>query len=65
MEPWKPNAITTKQCPACGATDYEFRGRKKIAAEAGRSEGEKVETRSRCKACGEGWRVTTSANGAT
>jgi len=41
-------------CPECGSKDYTFRGRKKVAAEAGRSDA--VETKYRCRACGHEWR---------
>ena len=41
-------------CPECGSKDYVFRGRKKIAAEAGQSAA--VETRYMCRECGHAWR---------
>jgi DNA-directed RNA polymerase subunit M/transcription elongation factor TFIIS len=50
----QPKAAS-RTCPACGSDDYEFRSRKKVAHEAG--QGEVVETKYRCKACGHEWRV--------
>jgi DNA-directed RNA polymerase subunit M/transcription elongation factor TFIIS len=44
-----------RTCPACGSTDYVFRGRKKIEAEPGKQAA--VETKYRCRACGKEWRV--------
>jgi hypothetical protein len=55
MEPTSPG----RTCPRCGSTEYLFRGRKKVAAEAGKPEA--VETECRCKACGHeesGTRIT-------
>lgn len=51
-----------RTCPDCGSGDYQFRSRKKVAAEGG--QGEAVETKYRCKACGHEWRVRVAANGA-
>ena len=39
-----------RRCPRCGSREYAFRGRKEVAAEAGRPAA--VETRYACKACG-------------
>jgi hypothetical protein len=50
---------TGKRCPKCESTNYEFRGRKKIAPEPGETGGGSVETKSRCKACGHVWGVRT------
>jgi DNA-directed RNA polymerase subunit M/transcription elongation factor TFIIS len=44
----------SRTCPACGSSDYQFRSRKKVGAEAGTEE---IETKYRCKACGKEWRV--------
>jgi hypothetical protein len=49
-----------KTCPKCGSGDYAFRGRKRIEAAGGRPAA--VETKYRCKACGEEWRVRASAS---
>jgi hypothetical protein len=38
-----------KTCPKCRSREYLFRGRKKIAAEAG--QGATIETKYACKAC--------------
>ena len=46
-----------KTCPKCGSGEYAFRGRKKVEAEEGKPEA--VETKYRCKACGEVWKVRT------
>jgi DNA-directed RNA polymerase subunit M/transcription elongation factor TFIIS len=48
-----------RNCPACGSTDYVFRGRKKIAAEQGQPAA--VETKYRCKGCGNEWKVRAAA----
>jgi hypothetical protein len=37
--------------------DYLFRGRKMIPANADKGEPEAMETKSRCKACGQEWKV--------
>jgi len=44
-----------RHCPECGSTEYLFRGRKKIAAEAEQQAA--VETTYRCKVCGHQWKV--------
>jgi transposase-like protein len=49
-----------KFCPKCGSGDYTFRGRKKV--EAGDGQEAAVETKYRCKACGEEWRVRASTS---
>ena len=49
-------------CPRCGGREYLFRGRKKVAAEAGRPAA--VETRYAGKACGHGWKEKVPAEGA-
>jgi transposase-like protein len=49
-----------KSCPKCGSGDYTFRGRKKV--EAGDGQEPTVETKYRCKACGEEWRVRASTS---
>jgi transposase-like protein len=49
----------TRNCPACGSTEYVFRGRKKVAAEHGQPPA--VETKYRCKACGKEWKVRAVA----
>jgi hypothetical protein len=41
-------------CPECGGREYLFRGRKKIAAEAGQPPA--VETKYACKACSHAWK---------
>jgi DNA-directed RNA polymerase subunit M/transcription elongation factor TFIIS len=41
-------------CPKCGSREYVFRGRKKVAAEAGLPAA--VETKYACKACGHSWK---------
>jgi DNA-directed RNA polymerase subunit M/transcription elongation factor TFIIS len=42
-------------CPKCGSTEYTFRGRKTITAEAGQPA--TAETKYACKACGKEWKV--------
>jgi transposase-like protein len=49
-----------KFCPKCGSGDYVFRGRKQV--EAGDGQEAAVETKYRCKACGEEWRVRASTS---
>jgi DNA-directed RNA polymerase subunit M/transcription elongation factor TFIIS len=46
-------ATPGRTCPACGSTDYVFRGRKKIAD----GKDTAVETKYRCRACGHEWKV--------
>jgi len=46
---------SANSCPKCGSGDYLFRGRKKIPAE--KDQAEAVETKYRCKACGNDWKV--------
>jgi transposase-like protein len=55
------NQVAAKTCPACGSGNYTFRSRKKIAAEPGQEGGEAVETKYRCKACSQEWRVRVPA----
>ena len=62
MERANQTPIAIKTCPACGSADYVFRGRKKTADESGGGMSESVETKYRCRACGEEWRVKTLAN---
>jgi hypothetical protein len=44
MERPSKTPFITRTCLACGAGDYLFRGRKKIADESGKNEGGAVET---------------------
>jgi hypothetical protein len=44
----------SREYPACGSTDYVLRGRRKV--EAGDGQPAAVETRYRCRACGQEWR---------
>jgi DNA-directed RNA polymerase subunit M/transcription elongation factor TFIIS len=46
-----------KTSPACGSADYLFHSRKKMKANAENSEPAAVETKYRCKTCGNEWRV--------
>jgi transposase-like protein len=46
-------------CPACGSTDYVFRGRKKVPAVD--SQPVAIETKYRCRACGKEWKVRAAA----
>jgi DNA-directed RNA polymerase subunit M/transcription elongation factor TFIIS len=46
-------------CPECGSREYVFRGRKKVAAEAGQPAA--IETKYMCKACGHEWKVRMPA----
>jgi DNA-directed RNA polymerase subunit M/transcription elongation factor TFIIS len=48
-EAWKSHT-----CPKCGSGDYQFRNRKRIAADAERLAA--WETKYRCKACGHEWK---------
>jgi hypothetical protein len=48
-----------RNCPKCGSADYQFRGRKKMPAEAGQEGEEVVETKYRCKGCSHEWKVRT------
>jgi hypothetical protein len=54
-----------RTCPACGSAAYPFRGRKKITPEPGQEGEQAVETKYRCKGCGQEWRVRTPAKGAS
>jgi len=49
----------SRTCPKCGSGDYQFRSRKKIAADKG--EPAASETKYRCKACGKEWQVRGTA----
>jgi rubredoxin len=44
----------TRCCPECSSSEYVFRGRKRLPAEAERPAA--VETRYACKACGHVWK---------
>jgi transposase-like protein len=44
---------TARTCPACGNSNYLFRGRKKIVEEG---KPEEWETRYLCKACNKAWK---------
>jgi DNA-directed RNA polymerase subunit M/transcription elongation factor TFIIS len=44
-----------RTCPACGDGDYTFRSRRQVVKKPG--EPDEVETKFRCKSCGEEWRV--------
>jgi hypothetical protein len=46
-------------CPKCGSGDYTFRGRKKVPAE--KVHAVAVETKYRCKAYGNEWKVRLHA----
>jgi DNA-directed RNA polymerase subunit M/transcription elongation factor TFIIS len=52
-----------RTCPKCGSEDYAFRSRKKIEADPAKGETEQTETKYRCKACGEEWRVRVKGEG--
>ena len=62
MEQQKPVGRT---CPACGSADYTFRSRKKIEADPEKGEPEAWETKYRCKACENEWKVRVAAGGAS
>jgi DNA-directed RNA polymerase subunit M/transcription elongation factor TFIIS len=49
------SVTSRRHCPECGSTEYLFRGRKQIAAEAGQRVA--VETTYRCKVCGHQWKA--------
>ena len=49
-------------CPKCGSSEYAFRGRKKIPAYDGQPAA--VETKYRCKKCGNEWREEVPAKDA-
>jgi transposase-like protein len=49
---------TSRSCPACGSSDYQFRSRKKVESEPGKGE---VEPKYRCKKCEREWKVRTAA----
>jgi transposase-like protein len=54
MEQQKPRG---RSCPACGSTNYAFRSRKQIEADPEKGVKEAMlETKYRCKACGEEWK---------
>jgi transposase-like protein len=54
------NSTDGRTCPACGSTDYAFRGRKKIDPEPTHRGTAATETKYRCKACGHEWKVKTT-----
>src|SRR5580658_615736 len=54
----KPN----RTCPKCGSGDDTFRSRKKIEAVPDQGEPEQIETKYRCKSCGEEGRVRVPAS---
>ncbi len=47
-----------RNCPECGSQEYSFRSRKKIEPAEGRAAA--VETKYRCKSCGNEWKVRTA-----
>jgi hypothetical protein len=49
--------VPSKKCPQCGKSEYQFRGRKKIAADQATSQPEQWDTKFRCRACNHEWRV--------
>ena len=49
----------SRNSPACGGTDYVFRGRKKVPAEQGQPAA--AETKYRCRVCGKEWKVRAAA----
>ena len=54
MDQQRPAART---CPACGSGDYQFRSRRQIEAAPEKGEPAQLETKYRCKACNEEWKV--------
>jgi DNA-directed RNA polymerase subunit M/transcription elongation factor TFIIS len=50
----EPLVNPARRCPKCGSSDYVFRGRKNVSAEAGPAV--TAETTYRCKACGNAWK---------
>jgi C4-type Zn-finger protein len=56
-QPMEQKQTPTRACPVCGSGDYQFRSRKKIDAVPEKGEPAQVETKYRCKTCGEEWRV--------
>lgn len=44
-------------CPACGSANYAFRSRKQIETTTAEQEA-MLETKYRCKECGEEWKET-------
>ncbi len=50
-------------CPACGSTDYLFRGRKKLAANPEKGEPEVWETTRRCTPCEHVWKEKEAVSG--
>jgi transposase-like protein len=56
-----PNAWKTRTCPKCGSDNYQFRSRKRIAAESGKPEA--TETKYRCKACSHEWQERVEVKG--
>ena len=53
MEQQKPPG---RACPACGSENYTFRSRKQIEATA--EQEAMLETKYRCKGCGNEWKET-------
>jgi transposase-like protein len=47
----KRQTPTSRNCPACGSSDYRFRSRKKVESEPGEDE---IQTKYRRKKCGRG-----------
>ena len=47
--------ISGRSCPHCGSQDYQFRSRKKVAAEQENPNGPQWETKFRCMACEAVW----------
>ena len=56
----KERRSTGSGCPDCGSADYVFRGRRKVAPEPG-EQGQLVETKRACRACGYQWKVRATA----
>jgi DNA-directed RNA polymerase subunit M/transcription elongation factor TFIIS len=49
-------APPSRKCPACGSKDYTFRSRRQIEADPEKGEPAQLETKYRCKGCGEEWK---------
>lgn len=48
--------LPARTCPACGSSDYVFRGRKRIAPDASKGAEAAIETKYHCRGCGHEWR---------